>query len=142
MANAKDGDTVHIHYTGRLDDGSVFDSSQGRDPLSFTVGAGQVIPGFDEAVRGMSPGDSKTTRIPPEEAYGHHRDEMTLTFPRSDLPDGMDPKVGDMLQMHTPQGQAIQVKVVETTDETLSLDANHPLAGQALTFDIELVKIG
>lgn len=142
MANAKDGDTVHIHYTGRLDDGSVFDSSEGRDPLSFTVGAGQVIPGFDEAVRGMSPGDSKTTRIPPEEAYGERREEMTLSFPRSELPDGLDPQVGETLQMHTPEGQTIQVRVAETSDEALSLDANHPLAGEALTFDIELVKIG
>lgn len=142
MANAKDGDTVHIHYTGRLDDGSVFDSSEGRDPLSFTVGSGQVIPGFDEAVRGMAPGDSRTTRIPPEEAYGEQQEELKLAFPRSNLPEGMDPQVGETLQMSTPEGQAIQVRVVETSEEALQLDANHPLAGEALTFDIELVKIG
>lgn len=142
MANAKDGDTVHIHYTGRLDDGSVFDSSEGRDPLSFTVGSGQVIPGFDEAVRGMAPGDTRTTRIPPKEAYGDRQDELQLSFPRSDLPDGLDPQVGETLQMRTAEGQAFQVRVVETTAEALQLDANHPLAGEALTFDIELVKIG
>lgn len=142
MAEAKNGDTVHIHYTGKLDDGEVFDSSQGRDPLSFELGAGQVIPGFEEAVQGMSVGDSKTTRIEAENAYGPRRDELTMSFSRSDLPQGLDPEVGQQLQMQTDQGQAFPVTVTETDAESISVDANHALAGEALTFDIELVKIG
>ncbi|UCC25232.1 MAG: peptidylprolyl isomerase [Gemmatimonadales bacterium] len=142
MANAQSGDTVHIHYTGRLDDGQVFDSSRERDPLSFTLGEGQVIPGFEEAVRGMEPGDSKTTTIPPEEAYGPRRDELTMSVPREQLPDGLDPQVGQQLNMRTAQGQAFQVTVVGADADAVELDANHPLAGEALTFDIELVKIG
>jgi peptidylprolyl isomerase len=142
MANAQNGDTVHIHYTGRLDDGQVFDSSRDRDPLSFTLGEGQVIPGFEEAVRGMEPGDEKTTTIPAEAAYGPRREELTMSFPREQLPDGLEPQVGQQLNMQTSEGQAFQVTVVGTDDASVQLDANHPLAGQALTFDIELVKIG
>jgi peptidylprolyl isomerase len=142
MANAQNGDTVHIHYTGRLDDGQVFDSSRDRDPLSFTLGEGQVIPGFEEAVRGMEPGDEKTTTIPPESAYGPRREELTMSFPREQLPDGLEPQVGQQLNMQTAEGQAFQVTVVGSDDASVQLDANHPLAGQALTFDIELVKIG
>lgn len=142
MANAQDGDTVHIHYTGRLDDGSVFDTSADRDPLSFTLGEGQVIPGFEEAVRGMETGETKTTTIEPEKAYGPRRDELTMDFPREQLPAEMEPEVGQQLRMQTAEGQSFQVTVVGTSDATVQLDANHPLAGRALTFDIELVKIG
>lgn len=142
MSAASSGDTVHIHYTGRLEDGTVFDSSQGREPLVFVLGAGQVIPGFDEAVTGMSVGDAKTVTIPADLAYGHKRDEMILDFPLAELPRGVDPQVGQHLQMSTPEGQAFQVEVVARDDVSLTLDANHPLAGKDLTFDIELVATG
>jgi len=141
MAEATNGDTVHIHYTGKLDDGEVFDSSEGRDPLAFEVGAGQVIPGFEEAVRGMSPGESVSTRIEPEDAYGTYREELTMSFSRSDLPDGLEPEVGQQLQMQTNEGQTFPVTVTETDAESVSVDANHALAGKALNFDIELVRI-
>lgn len=142
MAQAKTGDTVHIHYTGRLGDGTVFDSSRDRDPLSFTLGEGQVIPGFEAAVTGMETGESKTAEIPSGEAYGPRRPEMEMSMPRSQFPDGMNPEVGQQLQMQTPDGQAVPVMVTGTSDEAIELDANHPLAGQDLTFDIELVKVG
>jgi len=142
MSVAASGDTVHIHYTGRLDDGTVFDSSQGREPLVFVVGAGQVIPGFDDAVTGMSVGEAKTVTIPADRAYGHRRDAMVLSFPLEELPRGIDPQVGQHLQMSTPEGQAFQVEVVDRDDTSLTLDANHPLAGKDLTFDIELVATG
>jgi len=136
---AAEGDTVHIHYTGRLDDGTVFDSSEGREPLEFTLGSGQVIPGFDDAVTGMEVGDTKTVTIPADRAYGAKRDELILDFPRAELPEGIDPQVGHQLQMSTPDGQVFQVEVVGTSEEGIVLDANHPLAGKDLTFDIELV---
>jgi len=142
MAQAQDGDTVHIHYTGTLDDGQVFDTSVNRDPLSFTLGAGQVIAGFEEAVRGMAAGERKTTTIPPEQAYGDRQEALTMAFPRTQLPDGLDPQVGQTLNMQTAEGQTFQVRVTGSTDDTVQLDANHPLAGEALTFEIELVRIG
>lgn len=140
MASAAQGDTVHIHYTGRFDDGTVFDSSQGRDPLDFVLGSGQVIPGFDQAVAGMEVGETKTVTIEASDAYGDHREELVIHVGRSDLPDGLEPEVGQHLQMSSPDGQTFQVAVVKTTDEKVVLDANHPLAGRDLTFDIELVK--
>lgn len=136
---AAEGDTVHIHYTGRLDDGTVFDSSEGREPLEFVLGSGQVIPGFDDAVTGMEVGDSKTVTIPADRAYGAKKEELILDFPRTELPEGIDPEVGHHLQMSTPDGQAFQVEVVGTSPEGIVLDANHPLAGKDLTFHIELV---
>ena len=136
---AAQGDVVHIHYTGRLEDGTVFDSSEGREPLEFVLGSGQVIPGFDDAVTGMEIGESKTVTIPAHRAYGAKRDELILDFPRSDLPAGIEPQVGQHLQMSTPDGQAFQVEVVGASPEGVVLDANHPLAGKDLTFDIELV---
>lgn len=142
MSFAASGDTVHIHYTGRLDDGTVFDSSEGREPLVFVLGAGQVIPGFDDAVTGMAVGDAKTVTIPATRAYGEKRDEMVLQFPLEELPQGVDPQVGQHLQMSTPEGQVFQVEVVSRDEVTLTLDANHPLAGKDLTFDIELVATG
>ncbi len=142
MASATQGETVHIHYTGRFDDGTVFDSSQGRDPLEFVVGSGQVIPGFDQAVDGMEVGESKTVKIDAADAYGDRREELVIHVGRSDLPDGLEPEVGQHLQMSAPDGQTFQVAVVETNDEKVVLDANHPLAGKDLTFDIELVKAG
>jgi peptidylprolyl isomerase len=141
MANAEFGDTVHIHYTGRLDDGSVFDASAGRDPLSFELGAGQVIPGFDQAVLGMAIGEQKTVRIAVEEAYGEPREDLRFRIPRERLPEGMDPEVGAKLQMAGHDGGSFPVTVVERDEASVILDANHPLAGEALTFELELVSI-
>lgn len=141
MVQAKPGDTVKIHYTGKLDDGTVFDSSVNREPLEFTLSGGQVIPGFDEAVLGMSPGESKTQKIPMDQAYGPHRDEMVLEISRQQIPPDLEPEVGQQLQVQQENGQAIPVFVTEVTESKVTLDANHPLAGEDLTFDIQLVEI-
>ncbi len=141
MSNAKSGDTVKIHYTGTLDDGSQFDSSAGRDPLEFEVGSGQVIPGFDKAVEGMAVGDSKNVRIEPDEAYGPRHEQLVQEVDRSLLPDDLDPREGMTLQSNSPDGQTMQFMVTAVAEETITVDANHPLAGQALSFDIELVEI-
>ncbi|MEM1127536.1 MAG: peptidylprolyl isomerase [Bacteroidota bacterium] len=142
MAQVKEGDTVSVHYTGRLEDGTVFDSSSGRDPLQFTVGGGQVIAGFESAVLGMEVGQTKEQHIPVDEAYGPHRDEMVLDVGREQLPPDMTPEVGQQLQLGLQDGGAVPVTIVEVTDEAVKLDGNHPLAGQPLIFDIELVEIG
>jgi len=142
MTAAKQGDTVAIHYTGTLDDGSVFDSSDGRDPLEFEVGSGQIIPGLDSEIPGMRVGDKKTVVIEPEQAYGPVNPDAKQTVPRSDIPAEIPLEVGLTLQAQTSQGQAIPVTVVELSDESVVLDANHPLAGKTLTFAIELVSIG
>jgi peptidylprolyl isomerase len=137
---AKAGDTVRVHYTGTLDDGTEFDSSRGRDPLKFTLGAGQVVPGFDAAVTGMRVGDRKTVTIPAAEAYGEPRRELLVTVPRAQVPPTVEPRVGQRL--HVGRGeQAFAVVVQEVTDEHVVLDGNHPLAGQDLTFALELVEI-
>ena len=141
MVQAKPGDTVKIHYTGKLDDGTVFDSSVNREPLEFTLSGGQVIPGFDEAVLGMSPGESKTQKIPMDQAYGPHRDEMVLEISRQQIPPDLEPEVGQQLQVQQENGQTIPVFVTEVTESKVTLDANHPLAGEDLTFDIQLVEI-
>jgi peptidylprolyl isomerase len=141
VSTASLGDTVHVHYAGRLEDGTVFDSSEGRDPLEFTLGSGQVIPGFEKAVAGMAEGETATARIPPEEAYGPRSEELVLQVQRSQFPDGVTPEVGQRFQMQTEDGNTIRVVVTETHAETVEIDANHPLAGKALTFDVELVKI-
>lgn len=132
---AGEGDQVAVHYTGTLDSGEEFDSSRGREPLSFEVGAGQMITGFDAAVRGMAVGESRTVRLEPAEAYGERRDELVLTFPISQLPEGVG-EGGSVL--FTNGGQGV---ILEVTGETFTVDANHRLAGQALTFEIELVSI-
>lgn len=142
MAHASSGDTVAVHYTGKLDDGRVFDASEGRDPLTFTLGAGQVIAGFDDAVGGMRVGERKTVRIPADEAYGERRDDLLLSVPRGDLPDGVPLELGSRLQMTAGDGSAVPVTVVAQDDEAVTLDANHPLAGEALTFELTLVAIG
>jgi peptidylprolyl isomerase len=141
MATAQSGDTVRIHYTGTLDDGEVFDSSEGQPPLEFTLGQGEVIAGFDTAVAGMTPGEKKTVTIPAEDAYGEYRDEMVMEVDRAQLPPGMHPEEGDQLVVGTEEGDQIPVTVQAITDETILLDANHVLAGEALTFEIELVEI-
>lgn len=140
MAQAKNGDTVRVHYTGRLDDGTVFDSSRGREPLEFTLGAQQVIPGFEQAVDGLSPGEERTVEIPADRAYGARRDEMLLTVGRDQFPDEIQPEVGQQLQM-SQDGQVAVVTVAGVTDSDVTLDANHPLAGKDLTFDVQLVEI-
>jgi len=142
MTAAKSGDTVRIHYTGTLSDGSVFDSSEGRDPLEFTLGSGQVIPGFDTGVTGMMVGEKKTIEIPSDEAYGPVHDEARQDVPRAQIPAEIPLEVGIQLQMQSPTGQVVPVTVVAITDEAVTLDANHPLAGKDLTFALELVSIG
>ena len=140
MEQAKQGDTVRVHYTGTLDDGQEFDSSRGLEPLTFTLGAGSVIQGFDDAITGMSVGDEKRVTIPASEAYGPRRDELTLRLPRTELPSDLELEEGSQLRME--QGdQSIVVTVREVGDHTVTLDANHPLAGESLTFDLQLVEI-
>ena len=141
MAQARDGDLVRVHYTGRLDDDTQFDSSVGRDPLEFTVGAGMVIPGFDEMVRGMEPGDTRTTRIPADQAYGDAREEMKLTLTRGQLPPEFNPEVGQQIYLEGQDGQPVAARVLEADASRVVVDANHPLAGEALTFEIELLEI-
>ncbi len=138
---AKAGDTVRIHYTGTLADGSTFDSSEGRDPLEFTLGAGQVIPGFDKAVTGMTTGESQTVEIPADDAYGQPDPNGVQSFPRDKVPDDIPLDLGTRLQLAGPQGQPIMVTVTEVSETEVILDANHPLAGKDLTFEIELVEI-
>ncbi len=140
MAPATAGDTVHIHYTGTLADGTEFDSSRGREPLRFTLGAGQVVPGFDAAVDGMEAEQTKTVTIPAAEAYGAHDPENTLVVPAADLPEGV--AVGDRLALGTPDGGQVPVTVTALDVDGATLDANHELAGQALTFEITLVRVG
>jgi peptidylprolyl isomerase len=149
MAQAKEGNRVKVHYTGRLDDGSIFDSSEcgaddcGHDhgPLEFTLGAGEVIPGFDAGVLGMSVGETKTIHIPVEDAYGERIEEMVADVPRGDLPPEMKPEAGQQLEVTQEDGQIFQVLVTDVNDETITIDANHPLAGHALNFDLRLVEI-
>ena len=141
MASAKSGDTVRIHYTGTLDDGTQFDSSSGREPLEFALGGGQVIPGFDSAVDGMTVGESKNVTIAPDDAYGQRHEQLVQQVPRDILPEDMEPAVGMQLQSQSPDGQTMNLIVTEVLEETITVDANHPLAGQALTFAIELVEI-
>jgi peptidylprolyl isomerase len=138
---ARDGDTVKVHYTGTLKDGTVFDSSRGRDPLEFTIGAGRLIPAFEQTVIGMSLGESRTTTIPAENAYGTHREELVLVVDRDRFPPDMEPGVGQQLELRRPDGCVQSVTITETSDSSVTLDANHPLAGQDLTFDIELVEV-
>ena len=141
MSQATKTDTVKVHYTGTTDDGVVFDSSREREPLEFTMGQGQLIPGFENAVEGMKVGDSAKVRIPSEEAYGEVRDDTVVDINRSQIPPDINPEVGMVLQMQQPDGSPLNVTIREVNDDSVKLDANHPLAGQALTFDIELVEI-
>lgn len=142
MAAAKKGDKVAVHYTGRLKDGTQFDSSAGREPLAFEVGAGQMIKGFDAAVDGMAVGDKVTVEIPAAEAYGEANPQLIIDVPRTNLPPDLNPQVGMQLGMTQPNGQQVPVKVKEVHDDKVVIDANHDLAGQDLIFDIEMVSIG
>ncbi|WP_299943470.1 peptidylprolyl isomerase [uncultured Ruegeria sp.] len=141
MTAIKQGDTVRIHYTGTLLDGKVFDSSEGRDPLEFAVGSGQIIAGLDAALPGMETGEKKRVEIACVDAYGPVNPGMRQQIPREGIPDDIPLEPGTQLQMQTPDGQAIPVTVVEVDEATVTMDANHPLAGQDLIFDIEIVSI-
>ncbi len=141
MTTIKQGDTVRIHYTGTLLDGKVFDSSEGRDPLEFAVGSGQIISGLDTALPGMTVGEKKRVEVPCTEAYGPINPGARQQIPREGIPDDIPLEPGTQLQMQTPDGQALPVTVVEVDEATVTLDANHPLAGQDLIFDIEIVSI-
>lgn len=141
MQQAKKGDKVKVHYHGKLTTGETFDSSEGRDPLPFEIGSGMVIKGFDDGVTGMAVGDKKTITIPAEEAYGPVNPDMIIEMPKDRLPQDMEVEVGMPLVMSDPQGQQFQVTVKEITDDNIVLDANHPLAGKDLVFDLELVEI-
>ena len=141
MAQAQKGDTVRVHYTGTLDDGSEFDSSRGREPLEFQIGSGQVIPGFDAAVEGLTPGGDVEVRLEAAEAYGTRRDELVLEVERSKLPNSFVPEIGDEIEMSHPSGHKFPGMIVDVDERMVRIDANHPLAGQALTFAIELVEI-
>jgi peptidylprolyl isomerase len=132
---------VSVHYTGTLDSGEVFDSSQGRHPLEFKVGSGQLISGFEQAVMGMSLNEKKSFTLSPEEAYGQRDENQILEYPAAQIPSGMDIEVGQTISFSTPQGQNVPAKVVAMDDEKLTFDLNHPLAGQSLTFAIEVVGI-
>ncbi|MEW6412913.1 MAG: peptidylprolyl isomerase [Candidatus Zixiibacteriota bacterium] len=142
MSQVKSGDKIKVHYTGKLEDGSVFDTSKERGPFEFTVGAGNVIPGFDTGVMGMEAGQSKTITIPAEEAYGPRRKELVAEVNKEVFPEGLEPAIGQQYQMEHASGEPINVVVAKIEGDTVTLDANHPLAGKTLIFDIELVAIG
>jgi peptidylprolyl isomerase len=141
MALAKIGDTVKVHYNGKLDTGVLFDTSAGSDPLQFELGSGNLIPGFEEAVVGMRPGESKTVQIPPEKAYGRYREDRIIKIDKKDLPDDIVPAEGMALEVCAPNGVMVPVQITEIEGSTVTLDANHPLSEQTLTFEITLVEI-
>ena len=141
MSPVESGNKVKVHYTGTLGDGTVFDTSVGREPLKFTIGAGTMIPGFENAVRSMKPGQKKTATIPSDEAYGPHRDDMVLVIERDKLPEVLNPEVGQQLQMQNSAGRIVLFMVTKVSETSITVDANHPLAGKDLTFEIELVSI-
>ncbi len=141
MAQAKAGDTVKVHYTGTLNNGQVFDSSKSRAPLKFTLGTGMVIPGFDAAVTGLEPGETVIKTIPVDEAYGPYREEMVADIEKSNIPADFELETGQRLEMQVPNGEAMAVTITDIKGDTVTLDGNHPLAGQDLTFELELVSI-
>ncbi|MDD3112171.1 MAG: peptidylprolyl isomerase [Methanofollis liminatans] len=141
MTKATQDSTVLLHYTGTLEDGTEFDSSRGGDPLQFTVGGGEVIPGFEEAVVGMAPGETKTFTIPADEAYGPRRDDLVMQVARDQFPPEIDFAVGQQYPVEVNEGQVVLVTVAALDSETVTLDANHPLAGKDLTFAVEVVTV-
>lgn len=141
MSQAKSGDVVRVHYTGKLEDGTEFDSSQGRDPLQFQVGGGQIIPGLEKRVEGMEEGEKSTVTVPVDEAYGQRDERQVQSVPRESFPEDLDLRVGASLQATTQDGRQIPLTVVEVGEAEVTVDANHPLAGHDLVFDIELVEI-
>ena len=141
MTEATEGNTVKVHYTGKLDDGTVFDSSEGREPLEFTIGQGQMIPGFERGVVGMEVGETRTLVIAADQAYGIHRPDGVFELDRSEIPTTIPLEVGMQLQATGPGGQPVTMTVAALSDDKVTMDANHPLAGKDLTFEIELVGI-
>ena|SRR5687767_2109365 len=141
MSQVKNGDTVSIHYTGKLDDGTVFDSSVGGQPITFTLGAGEVIPGFESGTVGMSVGDTRDIVIPPEQAYGPYFEELVKVINRDAFPENITPTIGQAFEMQLPSGEGIPVRIVDIEGDDVTLDANHLLAGETLYFNIELVRI-
>lgn len=141
MSEAKQGDTVVVHYRGILQDGTVFGDSNDKDPLEFKLGEGQVIPGFEEAVAGMNPGESTKIELPVDKAFGPRRDELVAQVNREDLPEHIDPQVGQSLEVKLPDGETLPVTVTEVGESEVTLDGNHPLAGKDLSFELTLVEI-
>ena len=141
VVQAKNGDTVKVDYTGTLDDDTVFDTSIGKEPLEFTIGEERLLPAFEQAVIGMGPGESTIVKIPADEAYGPHREDMILVMDRDELPEYLEPEVGQWLRVSQAGEQAIAVEVIDVSESSVTLDANHPLAGKDLTFEIQLVEI-
>ena len=146
MSDQKDravtsGDQIRVNYVGRFENGSVFDSSEGRDPLEFEMGAGMVIPGFETGVVDMAVGEKKSIHIPAAEAYGQRREEMVMEFERAQLPEGLEPEVGMGLQMQGPEGQPVPVQITAVAETTITIDANHPLADKNLNFELELIEV-
>ena len=139
---AKAGDAVKVHYTGKLDDGTVFDTSEGSEPLAFTIGVGEVIPGFDQAVVGMRVGESREVTIEADDAYGERNEALSQTVDRDQIRLGVEPELGMNIEMHAPDGTVIPLTITEVTEKTVTLDANHPLAGLKLHFAVQLVQIG
>lgn len=138
---AQSGDRVTVHYTGTLDDGTVFDSSRDGDPLRFEVGSGQVIDGFDEAVKGMEEGEQKEVNLEPDKAYGERREDLVFDVERDDLPENFEPELGDRVAVEITEGEEVTARVVDTSSDAVTLDLNHPLAGRTLIFDLELVAV-
>jgi FKBP-type peptidyl-prolyl cis-trans isomerase 2 len=141
MAQAESGNTVKVHYTGRLEDGTEFDSSKGKEPLEFTIGQGQLIPGFEQGVLGMGPGESKTINIPSDQAYGPHDPEKVIEMDRDQVPPGVEPQIGMQIRGTPPGGRPIVFTVSGVSESKVTLDGNHPLAGKDLVFEIQLVEI-
>ena len=141
MSKAKKGDTVKVHYTGKTQEGELFDTSKDRDPLEFELGSGQVIPGFESGIEGMGVGDTKTITLAPGDAYGEPMDELILDVPRAQFPTDITPEIGLTLELRSPDGQAGIAKIIGVSDESIKLDANHPLAGKTLVFEVTLVDI-
>ncbi len=141
MKSAGDGNTVKVHYTGTLDNGNVFDSSREGEPLEFTIGSGQLIKGFEDTVMGMTAGDAKTVKIPAAEAYGDYKDELIITINKDQFPENISPDEGLQLDLKSPDGNVLNAVVTTVGEDSVTLDANHPLAGQDLTFNIELLEI-
>ena len=141
MSKAKDGDKVKVHYTGQLENGDVFDSSRQRDPLEFVIGSGNVIPGFENGIIDMEVGDSKRITISPEEGYGERREELVVKVMRNEFPEHISPAVGQQLQIRQGEGDVLNVNIIALDEESVTLDANHPLAGHTLLFDVELMEI-
>jgi len=141
MSKAKDGDTVKVHYTGQLENEDVFDSSRQRDPLEFVIGSGNVIPGFEHGIIDMEVGDTKRITISPEEGYGERREELVVKVMKDEFPDHITPTVGKQLQVKQEKGDTLNITITALDEESITLDANHPLAGHTLLFDVELMEI-